>query len=59
LEFNGIQFDKGATGMEEVITIDDEEHLNCGLGIAEFGIGFKSEIRIPCLPQAVESKICF
>jgi hypothetical protein len=35
--------------MEEVITINDEEHLNCGLGIAECGIGLnpKSAFRNP------------
>jgi hypothetical protein len=34
--------------MEEIITIDDEMHSDCGLGIAKYGIDIgKSEIRIP------------
>jgi len=58
-DLGGIEAGQGAVHVKEVITIDNEMHANCGLGIAKCGIDItKSEIRIPnseiCLSEIVQ-----
>ena len=58
-ELGGTEAVQGAVNVKEIITIDDEIHSNCGLGIAKCGIDItKSEIRIPnseiCLSEIVQ-----
>ena len=45
LELDRTHLDWREANMKKVIAIDDEMHSNCGLGIAECGIG--SKIRNP------------
>jgi hypothetical protein len=57
LKLDGIEVDQGTVNMEEIITINDEMHFDCGLGIAKYSIDIrKCEIRIP-LPEVCLSEV--